>query len=291
VFEHYGLEVPFSAIRRITEHHGAQLHGEPQWLQGENSDKSTRQLIAEMDGSMIPTVLIAEEFVGDKRKTREVAWKEARLGLVYEQGCTDPVFGATTGGVDQAGDQLSLCASRIGMDSRTKVHAVGDGAPWIADQVERIFGAQSSYLVDFYHLCDYLAAASKSCAKDHQAWFASQKRWMKYGQIDKVLANLAIHQEPPGVEDKDAPVRACLRYLQNRPAQLDYLKALREELPIGSGKIESAHRYIIQERLKISGAWWKIDNADKMLALRVTRANGNWNNYWNSLRTTSSSLR
>jgi hypothetical protein len=138
-------------------------------------------------------------------------------------------------------------------------------------------------------MCDYLAAASKSCAPDHDAWFATQKRRMKHAQIDQVLAQLTIHQEPPGVEDKDAPVRVCLRYLQNRPTQFDYRKALRAELPIGSGKIESAHRYLIQERLKISGAWWKIDNADKMLALRVCRANGNWDHYWTSIRTASHS--
>jgi hypothetical protein len=45
-------------------------------------------------------------------------------------------------------------------------------------------------------------------------------------------------------------------------------------------EIESAHRYIIQVRLKISGAWWNIENAAKMLALRVARANGDWEKYW-----------
>jgi len=53
-------------------------------------------------------------------------------------------------------------------------------------------------------------------------------------------------------------------------------------LPIGSGEIESAHRYIIQERLKITGAWWKEENAADMLALRINRANRNWESYWNS---------
>ncbi len=74
------------------------------------------------------------------------------------------------------------------------------------------------------------------------------------------------------------------RYLRNRPGQFDYSRALAAELPIGSGKIESAHRYIIQERLKIPGAWWTIDNADKMLALRIVRANGNWKTYWDSAK-------
>ena len=51
-------------------------------------------------------------------------------------------------------------------------------------------------------------------------------------------------------------------------------------LPIGSGEIESGHRYVIQERLKSAGAWWKEDNAAKMLALRVLRSNQDWENYW-----------
>ena len=49
---------------------------------------------------------------------------------------------------------------------------------------------------------------------------------------------------------------------------------------IGSGEIKSAHCYVIQHRLKIAGAWWKIENAEKMLALRVVRANGDWEKYW-----------
>ena len=48
----------------------------------------------------------------------------------------------------------------------------------------------------------------------------------------------------------------------------------------GSGEIESAHRYIVQKRLKLPGAWWHAANADSMLALRVNRANGEWAHYW-----------
>jgi hypothetical protein len=54
-------------------------------------------------------------------------------------------------------------------------------------------------------------------------------------------------------------------------------------LPIGSGEVESAHRYVIQKRLKLSGAWWTSENAQVMLNLRVTRANGGWHQYWDKL--------
>ncbi|MBU0500997.1 MAG: hypothetical protein KJ558_06710 [Gammaproteobacteria bacterium] len=105
---------------------------------------------------------------------------------------------------------------------------------------------------------------------------------MKAGACEAVLDALAPHLEPPTVADKDAPVRACQRYIRNRPVQFDHAGALAAGLPIGSGKIESTHRYVIQERMKIPGAWWKIENADKMLALRTLRANENWDAHWDS---------
>ena len=61
--------------------------------------------------------------------------------------------------------------------------------------------------------------------------------------------------------------------------QFNYQDAI-SDWPIGLGEIESAHRYVIQERLKLSGCWWKLENALAMLALRVLRANGDWNSYW-----------
>ena len=76
------------------------------------------------------------------------------------------------------------------------------------------------------------------------------------------------------------PVRACHRYLSNRTNQLDYKGAIEKGLPIGSGEIESAHRYVIQKRLKLPGAWWIAANVESMLALRVVRANDDWGKYW-----------
>ena len=65
--------------------------------------------------------------------------------------------------------------------------------------------------------------------------------------------------------------------------QLNYKGAIEKGLPIGSGEIESAHRYVIQKRLKLSGAWWKEENIERMLALRVIRANEEWGVYWDNL--------
>ncbi len=97
------------------------------------------------------------------------------------------------------------------------------------------------------------------CAPEAPApWLAQQQAQLKQSHVEAVQATLAPHVEADEVADKAAPVRCCYRYLTNRPGQFDYQRALAAELPIGSGEIESAHRYGIQQRLKLAaGAWWK----------------------------------
>ena len=154
---------------------------------------------------------------------------------------------------------------------------------WITDQVTRKFGTQASYLVDFYHVCEYIGAASKTCNPDnHREWAKQQEILLKNNEFEKVISSLAIHLELEEVESSKAPVRACYRYLSNRKDQLDYKGAIEKGLPIGSGEIESAHRYVIQKRLKLPGAWWITDNIESMLRLRVVRANDDWQEYWRS---------
>jgi len=73
---------------------------------------------------------------------------------------------------------------------------------------------------------------------------------------------------------------ASIAALIRIPRQLNYQEAIKRDLPIGPGEIESAHRYIVQQRMKRPGAWWRAHNADYMLALRLNRANRQWDSYW-----------
>ena len=45
---------------------------------------------------------------------------------------------------------------------------------------------------------------------------------------------------------------------------------------IGSGAIESAHRTVVQKRMKQSGQRWSNKGAQNMLNLRVLTMNGQW---------------
>jgi hypothetical protein len=285
--EHYGIEIPISAAQQITEKHGAEI------LQFQSGNRKTEIplapgvacVIAQLDGSMVPIVNTAEpsperEKV-DRRRTRQLEWQEARLAMAHEAGSVTPRFAATLGGVEQAGKQWLDCVLRAGAGTETFVHCVGDGATWIFHQMELQFGTQARYLVDFSHLSEYLSAAADSCAADSkQVWLRNQQQCLKENHSDQVVDELAGFLEREKPLSGEMPVTACYRYLVNRPGQFDYQGALAAGLPIGSGEIESGHRYVIQARLKIAGAWWKEDNAEKMLALRVLRANQDWEHYW-----------
>lgn len=285
--EHYGVILPESTIRRVTELHAQKICATTTIDVAWPKEAGCGTVVAEMDGGMVP-IVEADATQKDRRKGKKLYWKEAKLCLAHEAGSKTPSYGGTLqGDVAEAGKQLFGCALSAGFGKNSRVHAVGDGAEWIALQVEERFGSQGNYLVDFYHVCDYLSAASAAiypAAEMARAWFNQQKERLKAGDCAKVIESLRAHLETDEVADSEAAVRSCHRYLNRRKEQLDYPGALANNLPIGSGEIESSHRYIVQKRLKLPGAWWSPANADHMLALRLNRANKQWDSYWNRVR-------
>jgi hypothetical protein len=275
--EHYGIKICISTIRAKTISHAIRIKSEEmKKIKAMTPSKIGKPvIISETDGSMVP-IVVRDKNSKDKRKNKQLIYREARLSLAYEPNSTCSVFSGEIGSTDTAGSHIKYCVNLLGYGKNTKVHAVGDGALWIAEQVELQFGAQAKYLVDFYHVSEYISAASPdpSDSQVTKAWLSGQQELLKNGKFSEVLSNLSIRV----ATNKEA--EKCYNYLHNRKHQLHYKEALDNELPIGSGDIESAHRYIIQERLKIPGAYWDENNANSMIALRTFRANKNWEKYW-----------
>lgn len=275
--EHYGIEMPVSTVQRTTEHHAHCIY-EQDMARVIEPGTAAGFFIGEMDGSMVP-VVEPSPAAEDHRKGKVLSWKEVRLNLVHPKGSVTPMFGGNfVGGVEESGRQWARCAAKAGFGPESQLHAVGDGAPWIANQVDLQFGTQGSYLIDFFHVCEYLGEAAPVCAPDHpQAWLDVQKERLKANQVTAVLDALAPFVK---ADQDDHPVTLSDRYLRNRLDHLDYQGAIQQGLPMGSGEIESAHRYVIQKRLKLPGAWWSPEHVKTMLALRLNRANREWETYW-----------
>ena len=279
--EHYGIDIPHETARRITESHGRDILDSQTLDNAWPTAPGQACIVVEVDGGMVPVVQSNPDSP-DQRKNKTLEWKELKLCVARELNSASPVYGGTfLGGVEEAGKQLYHCASRAGFGLETAIHSVGDGASWIANQVEQQFGQQGAYLIDFYHMSEYLGDASKTCSSDPITWLKQQQAALKANRPAKVIAAMWPYLEAASIADEKAPVRKAHRYLRNRLDQVNYQEAIEKKRPIGSGEIESAHRFVVQERLKKAGAWWAPENLDPMLALRLMRINGQWDAYWN----------
>lgn len=277
--EHYRLEVPASMIRKITQEHARKIDG----VKIGDLREKANAIVAEMDGGMVPIVEVGEKSQGiDLRKRRKVCWKEAKVCFAREHKTISRIYGAIIGSPEEVGIKLYECARKIGFVETTYVHGLGDGAQWIVDEMENQFGTQSHFLVDFFHMSEYLAGASSWCdASNAKGWLEEKKEMMKASKGEKVLEELKIKLSNLENNSEDNGLVKCIRYMSKRLKYMDYAGAKQKGLPIGSGEIESSHRHLVQKRLKIAGAWWKIENANAMLNLRTARANKCWEAYWN----------
>ena len=275
VREHYGIEVPVSAARQHTLGHakaiGAlELKAAP----------AAEVVITGMDGSMIP---IVESGTGeDKRKDKTLSWKQANLCCARSKEAVECVYGATMANVRMSGLIWRSVAEAAGLVWTSSVHAVADGADAIFNAFSEQFGADRSkakFTADFYHVSEHLGKAAETIAPaDKKKWMHRQKGLLLENRVQEVLKSLEAHFEPS--EQKEPPVRGTHHYIDKRKENMDYAGARAQGLPIGSGEVESGHRHVIQQRLKIAGAWWTLQNAESMLQLRTARANKNWERYW-----------
>ena len=193
--EHYGFAIGESTIQRITFAHAEAMHeSHRRDLEFPEAPGLRKPIIVETDGGMVPIVEPNSE-EKDKRKGKTLSWREAKLSLAHAQGNCTPVYaGSIEGGVEEAGRQLLSCAVRTGFGANSRVHAVGDGAPWIVGEIEQQYGDQGCDLIDFYHVCEYLGTASAAIAPDpatRSAWMETQKEALKGGRLDAVYGRLS----------------------------------------------------------------------------------------------------
>ena len=72
----------------------------------------------------------------------------------------------------------------------------------------------------------------------------------------------------------------CAKYLVNKAAYLDYPAALAAGWPVATGVIEGTCRYLVADRMDITGARWSVEGAEAILKLRAMRCNGDFDDYW-----------
>jgi hypothetical protein len=141
-------------------------------------------------------------------------------------------------------------------------------------------------VLDLMHVLEYLWKAAYAFepegSKEAEAWVDQRLLGLLSGQSAGYLARgMRRNARARGLSDKEsAPVEACANYLVNNSKLLHYDRALRDGLPIATGVIEGACRYLVRDRMDRTGARWSLDGAESVLRLRALWTNGDFDAYW-----------
>lgn len=267
-----GVPVCASQIDRLTSHYGAAIDtdlGHP--ITSELAlPEPVGVVYAQADGAMLLT---------------DEGYKEAKLGRIFAATALKASV------VEERGGQIesSVFVGHLGTstDFAVKLEAqldahkalgndlvfISDGSVWLRQMMGKSY-PQATLILDMYHALEHIGEAGKAAlgaGKGALDWFQSQRKLLLNSCLGEVLANISELKIAPALRD------SVCSYLESNRDRM-YYKAYRERgLLIGSGAIESAHRTVMQRRLKRSGQRWSVQGAQRVLNLRVCLMSGRWN--------------
>jgi hypothetical protein len=146
-------------------------------------------------------------------------------------------------------------------------------------------GITITTLIDFVHVMGYLHAAARALHQDGDpaasTWAHDLGRTILTGRpvdaIATIRHRIATVQPTPAHRAK---AEEAITYLTNKQPHLDYPTALAKGWPIATGLIEGTCRWMIKDRMDITGARWSLPGAEAILKLRALKANGDFETYW-----------
>ena len=267
------VQVSATQVYRLTDLYGKEL--------GETVDFTTRtqpplqakeHLYVEADASMV--------------LTRGQGWKEVKAGRVFKStDCLHPEgkqgmithsqYLAQMGSHKSFSEKMEALLEDYTINQQQMVF-ITDGAPWLRNWIEDAF-PQATSILDFYHLLEHLYQFSEAFFADVQQrsqWVEQQKELLLESHAQQVID----HVNGLAASKRKQPIKAkLLAYLEANRSRMDYRHYQSIGCGIiGSGAIESAHRTVVQKRMKLSGQRWSKPGAQHMLNLRVLYMNHQW---------------
>jgi hypothetical protein len=243
-------------------------------------------LVLAIDGADVPTRpetakgrRPGRKKVRAKRARWTGEWREAkgfRFYLIADDRIVQVLSWHQVQTDEEAADALrQVKAAGLIPEAEVRLCVIADGARWIWKQAQALFPSAVEIL-DYYHCSERV---HKVAALQYGAQPERQREWCEaalarlyYGEVHGVIWGLQRMQ--PTDAQAAEEIRKLVAYLQRHQERVDYRFARKGGYPMGSGGIESANKFICHVRLKRSGAWWYVTNANQMLALRCAKFNG-----------------
>jgi hypothetical protein len=146
-------------------------------------------------------------------------------------------------------------------------------------------GRELVIILDLIHVLEYLWDAAWAFHPEGdpnaEVWVQERLIEMLLGHSSQVAAGIRRSATLRELSAKERePVDDCANYLINYREWLRYDQYLAAGYPIATGVIEGACRYLVKDRMEITGARWSLRGAEAVLRLRSLMASGDFDDYW-----------
>lgn len=182
-------------------------------------------------------------------------------------------------------------ATKRGFPPNTQkhIHIAIDGEVCLMQGLSKLF-PNASFVLDIRHLEEKIWKVGRlfyeEGSKDLENWVEEQKKMIYQGQIQKLLKSLKekekkLSRRAKRDKKKIKGLRTLINYIERRVHMMDYKNYIENDLPIATGIVEGAVRYVIGERMDCSGMRWIPERAEALLQLRCIELNGDWDEFFN----------
>jgi len=223
-----------------------------------------------------------------KRQGYHTDWVEPKLLTIqfldqYGRLCKDipPLYDATIENIDGFFELLYQYLKCLDLSSAEKIVFCADGAPGIWKRIPDLMGRLE--ITKWYEALDYTHAKQnlfeitdlipRNLCKHKEKITSYWKELLWEGHFDELRESINILFR--GKRLKKALNKFDNYFGKNR-SRMQYSTFKANDLPIGSGAVESAIRRVINLRIKGAGIFWTREMAEAMLFLRSQFLCGRW---------------
>ena len=237
------------------------------------------------DGVMVP---FRPKVGSAKGKTK---WREVKVAILARLGhrlnrAQEQVprllhrrLVAVLGDIDHFIPYLQLEVSKQAFESAPGVIWLSDGGRGFWRVYRTCFSHCAIAVLDFFHAAGHLARATKAMFDDpHSAqarrWFQRWRHQLRHGQHLSVLQSLTLLIHSGLFTGKSFTTLLQVQaYFQRHHRHIRYSQFEKQQIPLGSGMVESSCKWLIQQRFKGVGMRWSEDGFNHLLFLRLAWVN------------------
>jgi hypothetical protein len=164
---------------------------------------------------------------------------------------------------------------------------------WLADgalgnwSLASVLAPRAIQILDFQHAIEHGVGCARILLGEGNPylplWQERIDTMLKSGQLRSIVAELIECAALVSNPFEKKAINNLVRYYFHNRHRMKYDRFLRLGFLIGSGVVESAHRHVIQQRMKRAGQHWSLQGGSRMARLRAAYRTGGPHRFYASV--------